>query len=62
MLAVTRFDMEVACNLLESYPHLKTRDAIHAATMLNNGIHSIVTADSHFKDLQDLRWIPLTGQ
>lgn len=62
LLAVTRFDMEIACTLLEKHPSLKTRDAIHAATMLNNGIRSIVTADNHFKDLKDLHWIPLTGQ
>jgi predicted nucleic acid-binding protein len=59
LLAVTRNDMLIACDLLERYPQIRTRDAVHAATMLNNGLDSIVSADHHFDDIKEIRRIPL---
>lgn len=55
ILPVTRSDMLTACDLLERYPALRPRDAVHAATMLNNGIDSIMTADTHFDDLEEIK-------
>src|SRR5947208_7460691 len=37
LLPITRADMATACSLLDRYPDLPTRDAVHAATALNNG-------------------------
>jgi predicted nucleic acid-binding protein len=54
LLPVTRADMAVACDLLERYPGIQVRDAVHAATMLNNGITAIVSADGHFDEIQDV--------
>jgi len=54
LLSVTRNDMEAACDLLERYPGIPTRDAVHAATMLNNGITTIVSADGHFDEIQEI--------
>jgi hypothetical protein len=54
LLPVTRNDMEAACDLLERYPGIPTRDAVHAATMLNNGITTIITADGHFDGIREV--------
>ena len=59
LLPVTRSDMLTACELLERYPGLPTRDAIHAATMLNNGIGSILTVDTHFDDIEEITRLSL---
>ena len=48
-----------ACDLLERHPQLRPRDAVHAATMLNNGIESILTADSHFDNLAGITPVPI---
>jgi predicted nucleic acid-binding protein len=55
LLPVTQDDLLTACDLIELYPALPTRDAIHAATMLNNGISEIVTADGHFDNVRGIR-------
>jgi predicted nucleic acid-binding protein len=59
LLPVTKSDMLTACELLERYPGLPTRDAIHAATMLNNGIGSILTVDTHFDDIAEITRLSL---
>ena len=59
LLPVTQADISTACDLIDRYPALPTRDAIHAATMLNNGIFEIVTADGHFDEVQGIRRFPL---
>jgi hypothetical protein len=48
LLPVTRESMQVACDLLQRFPQLPVRDAIHAATMLDNGIKRIISVDSDF--------------
>jgi len=48
LLPVTRDDMLETCGLLERHPRLSVRDAVHAATMLRNGITSIVSVDPDF--------------
>ncbi len=59
VLPITRADMLTACDLLESYPDLPTRDAVHAATALNNRLTAVITSDTHFRDLKEVRWVPL---
>jgi predicted nucleic acid-binding protein len=60
LLPVTQADISTACDLIGRYPALPTRDAIHAATMLNNGISGIITADGHFDEVQGIRRFPLS--
>lgn len=59
LLPVTRSDVLTACELLERYPDLPPRDAIHAATMLNNGIGAILSADTHFDDISEITRLTL---
>ncbi len=37
-----------ALELMKSYPSITSRDAIHAATMLNHGLREIISADPQF--------------
>ena len=59
LLPITRADMRTACDLLETHPDLPTRDAVHAATALNNRLTAVITADTHFRDLEEVHWVPL---
>src|SRR5712691_10533232 len=45
LLPVTREDMLEACDLVRRYPGLPVRDAVHAATMLRNGLKQIISVD-----------------
>lgn len=58
LLPVTRDDVRTACDLLSRYRALPARDAIHVATMLSNGITSIISADPHFDRITEVRRIP----
>jgi len=55
LLPVVREDMLTACNLLQQYPRLPVRDAIHAATMLRNGLKTIVSVDSDFDQIPQIQ-------
>jgi predicted nucleic acid-binding protein len=44
-----------ACGLLERYPRLPVRDAIHVATMLNNGLQTVVSVDADFDQVVEIR-------
>ena len=57
LLPVTRGDILEACNLLRLYPHLPVRDAIHAATMIRNGITQIISVDEDFDQIDGIRRI-----
>jgi predicted nucleic acid-binding protein len=48
ILPVTERDLALALEIIEKNPMVQTRDAFHAATMLNNGIKEILSADPHF--------------
>ena len=48
MLPVTNADMALACEFMERYPEIPVRDCVHVATMLGNGLETIVSADRHF--------------
>lgn len=45
---ITLFELEKALSLLKEFSSINPRDAIHAATMMNEGIEKILSTDSHF--------------
>ncbi len=53
ILPVTEADLRLAIDLLDSsrVAGIKVRDAIHAATMQNNGIARLISADKDFDRL-----------
>ncbi len=53
ILSVTEADIRLAIDLFDSHRvvGLKPRDAIHAATMQNNGISRLISADKDFDRL-----------
>jgi len=55
LLAVTRADVVKACRLLRQYPGLSVRDAVHVATMLGNGLKTVVSVDPDFDQVSDIR-------
>jgi predicted nucleic acid-binding protein len=59
ILPVTREDAEDAVTVFERYSALPARDALHVATMRNNGIDTVVSADSHFDLVEGIRRIDL---
>lgn len=61
LLEVGADEMNSACDLLESMSELPPRDAVHAATMLTHGITAIITADTHFDQLTQVKRIAPDG-
>jgi len=55
LLAVTRDDVVGACQLLRQYPRLSVRDAVHVGTMLRNGLKTVVSVDSDFDQVSEIR-------
>lgn len=55
LLPVTASDMRAAIEIYEGNPGITARDAIHVATMWNNGIDTIASADRHFDAVQGIR-------
>ncbi|MGB7593613.1 MAG: type II toxin-antitoxin system VapC family toxin [Terriglobia bacterium] len=55
LLAVTRDDVLGACELLRKYPRLSVRDAVHVGTMLRNGLKTVVSVDSDFDQVPEIR-------
>jgi len=55
VLPVTLADMQVAFDLVARYgAAIRSRDAIHAASMLNNGLTHLISADSHFDAIEEI--------
>lgn len=48
VLPVLESDMDLALQLLQESPQITVRDAVHAATMRNNGLSKIISTDKHF--------------
>lgn len=55
LLPVTGEDMRRACDLIERYPRLSVRDAVHAATMLGNGLKQVISVDEDFDQVREIR-------
>ncbi|HEU4758427.1 MAG TPA: type II toxin-antitoxin system VapC family toxin [Dehalococcoidia bacterium] len=53
-LAVTVREARMAREILEAYPHLQPRDAIHAAVVLSNGLEGIISTDRGFDPVPGL--------
>lgn len=47
--------MNEARTLLDKYPDIPPRDAVHAATALINDIPLIITADKHFAAIKEIK-------
>lgn len=47
--------MREAKSLLDKYPGIPPRDAVHAATAIINGIPLIITADRHFAAIKEIK-------
>lgn len=58
ILPVTLKDTNRALELLKRTSEITPRDAIHAATMINNGIKEILSTDPHFDLIPEIRRIP----
>jgi hypothetical protein len=48
ILSITLQDMDKTLELLKSRQGITSRDAVHAATMINHGIKKIISVDHHF--------------
>ncbi len=57
ILPVTEKDIALALGILESHPRIETRDAFHAATMIHNGVKEIISTDSHFDHISEIKRI-----
>jgi predicted nucleic acid-binding protein len=57
VLPVKLSDTDTALALLKVHQPITSRDAIHAATMINNGIKEIISTDSHFDLLPEIKRI-----
>jgi len=55
LLPVTPAGAAVTCGLLARYPRLSVRDAVHAATMLQNGITQIASLDPDFDAVAEIK-------
>ena len=55
LLPVTGEDMRRACDLVERYSTLSVRDAVHAATMLGNGLQQVISVDEDFDQIREIR-------
>ncbi len=56
---VTLRDVQRAVELFQQYAHqgVRSRDVIHAAVILNNGISGIISVDRHFDTIEGIRRI-----
>ena len=52
IIGVNLKEMETACDLLGRNAILNARDAVHLACMISGGIHTIISADKHFDDIE----------
>jgi uncharacterized protein len=55
ILPVTETDLSRAIDILETSPAIQTRDAFHAAVMLNNDLQEIISTDAHFDLISGIR-------
>jgi predicted nucleic acid-binding protein len=54
---VTVAETDRALSLMKKNPTITSRDAIHAATMINRGIKQIISTDSHFDLIPEIKRI-----
>ena len=56
-LPVTLADIRRVRQLARLYPELKTRDLVHAAEMMENGLSRILSTDRHFDQVAEIKRI-----
>lgn len=54
---ITKKEVSLALEILKSNPEIQVRDAFHAASMINNGIKEIISTDSHFDLIKEIKRI-----
>ena len=54
---VTLAEMDNALELMKATPSITSRDAVHAATIINNGIKEIISTDNHFDLISQVKRI-----
>jgi hypothetical protein len=57
IIPITVKETDRALELLKGVPSITSRDAFHAATMLNNGVNDILSTDTHFDLIPGIRRI-----
>ena len=55
ILALSIADLRLARDLSTKYAGLPARDLLHVASMLNNGLRDIISADRHFDAVTEVR-------
>ena len=61
VLPITPDDMRLLLVYTEQFPRLSARDLLHVAVMVNNGIHTIISADADFDQVPLIQRLdPLT--
>jgi predicted nucleic acid-binding protein len=55
VLPVTAADMRLMLTYLGEFPRLSPRDLLHVAVMVNNGIQSIISADTDFDQVPHIK-------
>lgn len=58
VLPLTAYDVFLAADLARIYPGLPSRAALHVAIMLNNGELELVSDDTAFDQVSEIRRIP----
>ncbi len=56
LLDVKTEDAVRMINYQKRYEDLRPRDAVHLSVALRNGIHTIVSDDDDFKDVEEVGW------
>ena len=62
ILPVTLTDLDRTLDLLKNNPTITSRDAVHAAVMLNNDLREIISSDSHFDRIPGIRRVDPAGE
>lgn len=57
ILPITLKDTDLALQILKDQPPITSRDAIHAATMLDHGLKEIISTNSHFDPIAGIKRI-----
>ncbi len=55
IISVKPADIILAFELMDSYSKLKPRDAIHLAVALNSGAETIISDDSDFDEIKEIK-------
>jgi len=60
IFAVKAADTDKAFEILKRVSGITSRDAVHAATMIHNGINEIISTDPHFDLIHEIKRIDPT--